>query len=232
MEKSESIIRPKPLKNFSGEKVVYVPVDVPSGIIRKHLHQTASRAKTTEWGTFFQLDGKVVLYQAMGAPLAVMSLELLIASGAKEILLLGFCGSLNPGLKTASVVSVNRAYADEGTSRHYVPGRMYFHSSPAFQKSIESDLSKRGLSWLRSTAVTTDAPFRETQAWLRTMQRKGCAVVDMETSAVFALASFRRIQAAALLIVSDELSAEKWQEGFFDSGLEEKVRQYFLPFFR
>jgi len=230
MVASESIIRPKPFKSFHGERVVYVPVDVPSGSIQKHLRKNSSFAKTTEWGTLFQLDDKTVLFQAMGAPLAVMTLERLIAGEAKEIYLLGFCGSLDPRLKIGTAVSLDKALAEEGTSRHYAPRKKYFMASPDLRRSIEKKLTSGRLPFVRAAGVTTDAPFRETPAWLRSMRRRGCDTVDMEASAVFALAGYRRVQAGALLVVSDELFSEKWQHGFFGAGLEDKVKEYFFPF--
>jgi len=251
MRQEEALISPKPFPSFRGERILYVPVDVPSGVIRKHLSKSASKIKTTEWGTLCRIGDKIVLFQAMGAPLAVMTLERLIAGGAKEVVVLGFCGSLNPALGIGSAVSVNRACADEGTSRHYWPGRSCFRGSTIFRKTIEQGLSAGKLPFVQAAAVSTDAPFRETPGWIAAARKKGCAVVDMETSAVFALAAFRGIRAAALFLVSDELLAGKssaepsrreripgpmrppqllWKSGFSDEGLAAGVKSYFLPF--
>jgi uridine phosphorylase len=260
MRQEESLIRPKPFQGFRGARILYVPVDVPSGIIRKHLFKSASKIKTTEWGTLCRIGEKIVLFQAMGAPLAVMTFERLIAGGADEVLVLGFCGSLNPGLGIGSAVIVDRAYADEGTSRRYLPGRKYFRGSSDLRKTVEKKLSAGNLPFARAAAVSTDAPFRETPGWIRAARKKGCDVVDMEISAVFALAAFRGIRAAALFLVSDELFAgtsrdehspvayingrvrrkmtpgqspeppPPWRHGFFDDGLDAGVKSYFLPF--
>ena len=226
-----SLVWPEPLSHFRREKVVYIPCDLPSGLIKKHLHKKAIRVKTSEWGTLFLLNDKNILFQAMGAPLAVMTLERLAASGAQEILVLGFCGSLNPRFPIASIVSVTKAHADEGTSRHYMPRKKYFHASLNSRTAVENVLAAGRLPFLKGTAVSTDAPFRETPAWLRTMQAKGCDIVDMETSAVFAFALYRRIPAASLLMVSDELFTGTWRHhNFFDLEYEERVRACFFPF--
>ena len=230
MQSDESLILPRPFRSFASKRVVYVPVDTPAGILSKHISKRAARTRVSEWGTLVKLDDKVVLFQAMGAPLAVMTLERLIASGAEEILVLGFCGSLDPGLAIASAVSVSRAYSDEGTSGRYLPRRKYFRASPTLAAEVEAALAARSLSAPRVQAVSTDAPFRETGTWLGSMIRLGCRIADMETSAVFALAEFRGKRAAALMIVSDELSSGKWKPGFFETGLEESVERHFLPF--
>jgi len=53
--------------------------------------------------------------------------------------------------------------------------------------------------------------------------------VDMETSAVFALAEFHAIRAVSLQVVSDELSGGKWKPGYASTQLEDRVKNYFLP---
>ncbi len=229
-DKSRPIVRPKPFQGLHVDRAIYVPVDVPSGIIKKHLRATAVKEKQTAWGTLFGLDRTAVLFQAVGAPLAIILLERLVASGAREILVLGFCGSLNPEYKLASPLIITKAYADEGTSCHYCPGKKVFRASPILQKAVEQRLADRGLPFFRGAAVSTDAPFRETPAWIRHMRRKRMDVVDMEASAVFGLARFHQLPAAALLIVSDELFSGRWKNGFADPRLAKIVRDYFFPF--
>jgi len=80
------------------------------------------------------------------------------------------------------------------------------------------------------TIVSTDAPYRETKSWLTKKQKNKIDLVDMETSAVFALAEFYRVQAAALMIISDELFSIKWRHKFTSFRLDKKVKEYFIPF--
>ena len=44
----------------------------------------------------------------------------------------------------------------------------------------------------------------------------GRLAVEMETSALFATAAFRRVAVTSLLVVSDELSSLAWRPGFKD----------------
>ena len=230
MNESVSIVRPGPFKGFLADRAIYVPVDTPSRLIKKHLREHAGREKQTDWGVLFGFERTVVLFQAVGAPLAVLSLEKLVASGAKEILILGFCGSLNPEYKLASSIIITKAYANEGTSGHYCPGQKVFPASPGLQKAVENGLKGEGLPFLRGAAVSMDAPYRETPAWLRKMRQRGMDVVDMEASAVFGLARSYGLQAAALMIVSDELFSGRWKNGFSDPRLAKTVQDYFFPF--
>jgi purine-nucleoside phosphorylase len=230
MNESVSIVPPRPFKDFLVDRVIYMPVDLPSGLIKKHLREHAGREKQTDWGVLFGFERTVVLFQAVGAPLAVLSLEKLVASGAKEILILGFCGSLNPEYKLASSIIITKAYSNEGTSCHYCPGQKVFPASPDLQKFVEKRLKDSGLPFLRGAAVSTDAPYRETPGWIRKMRQRGTDVVDMEASAVFGLARFHKLPAAALMIVSDELFSGRWKNGFSDSRLAKTVQDYFFPF--
>jgi purine-nucleoside phosphorylase len=56
--------------------------------------------------------------------------------------------------------------------------------------------------------------------------------VDMETSAVFALAEFKGIRAASLLIVSDELRDLGDNRGFNHPKMQEVLEEYFMPFIK
>lgn len=230
MHESVSIVPPRPFKDFLVDQVIYMPVDLPSGLIKKYLREHAGKEKQTDWGILYRIERTAVLFQAVGAPLAILSLEKLVASGAKEILILGFCGSLNLEYKLASPISIAKAYSNEGTSCHYCPGQKVFHASPGLQKAVEKRLKDRELPFLRGAAVSTDAPYRETPAWIRKMRQRGIDVVDMEASAVFGLASFHKLPAAALMIVSDELFSGCWKNGFPDPNLAKTVQDYFFPF--
>ncbi len=227
----ELIIKAKPLKGFSRRKAIYIPVDPPSRVFWNVLKKKALRMKETPFGHYFLLDNACVLYGCLGAPLAAMGLERLIASRAEEILILGFCGSLNPDLSCLDVVSINRAHSDEGTSKHYIERKRIFHSSGQLRQKIEKELAVRNLPFLEGATVSTDAPYRETRDWLLDKQKKGIDVVDMEASAVFALGEYHKIQTAALLIVSDELAGDKWKNVFKYPRLNTKIKKYFSPFF-
>ncbi len=56
---------------------------------------------------------------AVGAPMAVLTLEKLIALGARRIIVYGWCGSLRETLRTGDILLPTWARSDEGTSAHY-----------------------------------------------------------------------------------------------------------------
>ena len=218
------------MKGFSHRKAVYIPVDPPSRIFWNVLEKKSLRNKKTPFGHVFLLDNTAVLYGCIGASSAVIGLEHLIATGAEEILILGFCGSLNPALSTLDVISICKAHSEEGTSKHYIERKKIFNSSGLLRQKIEDNLGKRNLPFLEGVTVSTDAPFRETKSWLLDKQKKGIDVVDMEASAAFALGEYHDIPTAALMIVSDELTGKKWKNAFKYPRLNTQIKEYFIPF--
>ncbi len=227
--KTASLVAPKPVRGVDVEKVFYIPCDIPSGLIASALKKHAHARKEFEFGMLYDFGENLVLFKALGAPLAALALERLIASGVKEIILLGFCGSLAGRFKIADVSSILRAFSEEGTSRHYFSRKRLFHASPALKEGLEKAMHSSGLDLKTGTIVSTDAPYRETISWLRRNQNRGAELVDMETSAVFSLAEFHKIRAASIQIVSDELSSGTWRTAFGSPVIEQRVKDYFLP---
>jgi purine-nucleoside phosphorylase len=223
--RNTSILRPKPIRGFEKKKVLYLPCDLPSGTLAQTLKRMARAKRDLGFCSLYKLNGLSVLFGALGAAAAILGLEAVIASGAEDIVVLGFCGSLSRRFRIGDAVGISRAIADEGTSRHYFPRRRSFLPSPVLAGEIET----LAASLPRGVVVSTDAPYRETRSWLQKSLRRGADLVDMETSAVFALAAFRGIRAAALLIVSDELFRGRWRTGFSSPLLEERARGVFLP---
>jgi len=230
--KDEPIIKPNPFKGFECKKVFFIPY-IPRFLpFLSALKKLTLEEKKTEFGSLLLFKNKTILLHCMSSPLAVISLEKLILSGVKEIIILGFCGSINPKFEISDVVCISRALSEEGTSRHYFYNKKLFNASTLLREKIESYLHESNLPFHNGIIVSTDAPYRETLSWVARMQEKGVDLVDMESSAVFALAKFYGIQAASLMIVSDELFTKVWKTGFHYPELYEKINEYFIPFLK
>jgi len=157
----------------------------------------------------------------IGAPYAVMVMETLIAWGVKEILYFGWCGAISPDVRIGDIIVPTSAVIDEGTSRHYMErDGLTAHPSPSLVKKTEETLRIRGLSFHSGAIWTTDAIFRETRDKVRRRRHDGALAVEMEASAIFTVAKFRRIDAGALLVVSDEVSESKWIPGFSNESFK------------
>jgi uridine phosphorylase len=228
--KSGSIVRPRPFPGSKARRVLYVPVDSPSGLIRRSAAAASRKTLNAFFSEVHYLQDAAVVLGALGAPHAVLVLEQMIASGAEDIVVLGFCGALDARVSLLDAALVVKAYSDEGTSRHYLPEKDCFLPDRSLTGEIEAGLRRRGLPLVEGRVVSTDAPFRETPEWRAASLARGAGLVDMETSAVFALAAHHGIKAAALLLVSDVLRGSDHVVGFKSPQLEKRLRDYFLPF--
>ncbi len=155
----------------------------------------------------------------IGAPYGVMLLESLIAKGAREIVVLGWCGALTPELTCGDLVIPEYAIVDEGTSRSYtVLDRELPSTSPDADLSdqLAAHLTASGVNALRCPIWTTDAIYRETPQKVAWFREKGACAVEMECSALFAAAAYRRVKITALLVVSDSVASGSgdWDPGF------------------
>ena len=165
------------------------------------------------------------LSSPVGAPMAVMLLEQLIALGARRFLYLGFCGALDPTLAIGDLFVPLRAARQEGTSYHYLPAGVEPPPAPAVVALLRQEAARSRLDVADGRMWTTDAPFRETPAKIAAFQAAGVRAVDMEAAALLAVAAYRGCEAAALLVVSDECYHPVWRPGFGAPALRLGCRQ-------
>ena len=149
----------------------------------------------------------------IGAPAMAMALEVLIALGVKELVLVGIAGSLQPEAVASDIVLCDGALADEGVSAHYIP-QEFLKPSASLTKKLGAVLKKEKLDFHVGPTWTTDAIFRETAAEVAYYQKKNILTVEMEASAFFAICQQKKVKAAASFVVSDELHRLKWEPHF------------------
>lgn len=150
---------------------------------------------------------------AVGAPMAVLILEKLIALGVRQFLICGWCGSLNEQLKIGELLLPTWSVCEEGVSAHYpVPGKV--ESSPDLRQKMRAFFEGKKISVKQGPVWTTDAPYRETREKIKRYSHEGILGVEMEFSALCQVAAFRRVEMAAVLLVSDELWPPQWRPGF------------------
>lgn len=150
---------------------------------------------------------------ALGAPYAVMVLEKLIALGARMILALGWCGSLQSQLVIGDLVLPTATVSTEGTSRHY-PLDGPPDPDPNLVRILRHLLEPLDDRWQEGTVWSTDGFYRETVDLVQHYQAQGVLGVDMEMAALFAVGRFRRVPMSGLLVVSDELASLHWNPGY------------------
>jgi len=153
----------------------------------------------------------------MGAPYGVMLLESLIAKGADKIIVLGWCGAVTDQLNVGDLILPCNAIVDEGTSSNYKRlDKKKPCSAPdaVLMDQLAEHLRSRGNECQKTTIWTTDAIYRETQNKVAYFRTLGAQAVEMECSALFSVAQYRKIRLAALLVVSDSVASKNWDPGF------------------
>ncbi|MCF8144462.1 MAG: nucleoside phosphorylase [Deltaproteobacteria bacterium] len=160
----------------------------------------------------------------IGAPHAVMGLEKLIVMGARQIWVLGWCGSLQPDLNIGDLVIPVRAISEEGTSQHYPLAGEEPSADPGLNRMLAGAVVHKGREAVEGDIWTTDAIYRETPEKVSRFQKLGVLAVDMELSALLTVAAYRSSSLTALMVVSDELSDLKWKPGFSEPRLRESTR--------
>ena len=150
----------------------------------------------------------------IGAPAAAIVVEHLIAFGVREVVNIGTAGALQRALRIGDIVVCTSAIRDEGLSHHYLPSAPYAHPSAALTTRLQDALTAAGRSWTAGPSWTIDAAYRETVAEARHYQREGVLTVEMEAAAIFAVAEYRQVAAAAAFVISDSLADQVWDPKF------------------
>jgi uridine phosphorylase len=164
-------------------------------------------------GRFGDKDVGVGLFW-VGAPATTMTLEEVIACGAKQIFEVGVAGGLQTFLKPGDIVVVTEAIRDEGTSDHYLAPEIKVHSSETLRERLISRLKENKINHYVGPVWTTDAVYRETRGEFLKFRGHGVLAVNMETSAIFALAKYRNVDAVSAQVISDILTESGWSQAF------------------
>lgn len=152
-----------------------------------------------------------LFFPGQGAPLAAASLERVIAAGCSVVVGCGDAGSLL-GQPLGDIVVVDSALRDEGTSYHYLPPAREVRCPPETVAALADLADENGVDCTIGTTWTTDGLFRQTKGMIERRRAEGCVVVEMETAAMFAVASFRGIRFGQYLVVGDDVSGPTWQD--------------------
>ncbi|RMG83400.1 MAG: purine phosphorylase [Bacteroidetes bacterium] len=223
----DSMFTPSEFMAYQKKLGKYPKFKPPIGVIfcydRNLMEFILENHKTTKvegfYGEMYLLDetnGKVAVIGkfGIGAPVVVTLLEELIAFGIKKFISIGTAGTLQKDIKIGSLVVCEKAIRDEGTSHHYLKSSKYAYASKEMTNKIKKSLDKLKQKYIVGTSWTIDAPYRETVAEARQYQKEGVATVEMEASALFAVAQYRNVELGALFTISDSLAELEWKPKF------------------
>ncbi|MBF0226958.1 MAG: nucleoside phosphorylase [Desulfobacterales bacterium] len=215
------IVKPKGIKQISSFMPNSLMISSSSDlnyISKLHIRESIKNISFL-MSNLYAVKGEVSNYclvgPFIGAPYAIILFETLVASGAKFIIMIGWCGSICDEVKIGDIIVPSKAIIDEGTSIHYgcQLNEMVDCSNTA-SNSLKKMMRKKEINFIDCPIWTTDAIYRETPSKIEYFKKKGAKAVDMETSAFFSSARHHNVDIGCVLIVSDELSSLKWNPGF------------------
>ena len=198
--------------------------------IAKYFDDAVLVADSREFVTYTgYLDGvKVsVTSTGIGGPSAAIAMEELAMCGADTFLRIGTCGGMQLDIKSGDVVIANGAIRMEGTSREYAPVEFPsvadVHVTYALMRAAE-ELKQTyhvGIVQCKDSFYGQHSPERmpvsyellnKWEAW----KRLGCLASEMESAALFVIASHLRVRAGSCFLVMANQEREK-------EGLENPV---------
>lgn len=189
---------------------------------------TNAFGRTFDTYRYIDVDGEKILlvYPTMGAAGSVCDMELLIASGIKKFVAFGTCGRLDNNIAQNTIILPTAAFREEGTSYHYLPDGDEIGVDEKALEVAEKVFKEHGFVCKKGKVWTTDAVYRETPGKVKLMKERGCIGVEMELSALLALAKYRDVEFTEFLIGEDGVDGNakeplpRRNEEIFDIAIE------------
>jgi len=175
-------------------------------------------------GELYLMDNNIALAGkfGIGCPATVAFLEELTACGIIRFVGIGSAGALHNDIKLGDVVLCSGAFSDEGTSAHYPGYKLFSNPSHTLNARLAAWWKKRQFPFVEGKAWTIDAPYRETKQKLKYFLNAGADVVEMEASAMFNIARFRKVDVANVFVVGDSISGSTWSSVSQEKNIKTK----------
>jgi uridine phosphorylase len=220
----ESLLREaRRQKRLELETVPKVCLLDPDGDVVRHF-QAAGRARRHDGWACYHTDLFVVEEEgiqiglvgcAVGAAFAVLVAEELFASGCELLVSVTSAGQIAAVQPPPYFVLIDRALRDEGASYHYLPPSDWSEADGAIIDRLSNAFENLGGPVLLGPTWTTDAPFRETEAAIDSMRRRGILAVEMEAAALYAFARARGRAVVCFAHVTNQMGRV---DGDFEKG--------------
>lgn len=174
---------------------------------------------------------EVALFMSIvGAPACTVEYEEILAMGLEKLIMFGTCGVLDRNIEDLAIIIPTSAIRDEGTSYHYMKSSEEIEVNKKYISEFIEVLNNNNVSYVKGKAWTTDAPYRETRAKVLRRKEQGCICVDMECSAMNAVAKFRDKELFQFFYAADNLDSAKWDQRSLgnDDRLSDKEKIIYL----
>lgn len=168
------------------------------------------------------LDGvKVsVTSTGIGGPSASIAMEELVKAGAKTFVRVGTCGGMDIDVKGGDIVIATGAIRMEGTSKEYAPIEFPAVANLDVTNSLVESAKNLGYEYHTGVVECKDSFYGQHEpekmpvdyelmnkwnAWLKL----GCKASEMESAALFVVASYLKVRAGSVFLVVANQEREK-----------------------
>ena len=183
--------------------------------IAKYFDDAKLVADSREYVTYTgYLDGEKVSVTStgIGGPSASIAMEELVKCGADTFVRVGTCGGMDIDVKGGDVVVATGAIRMEGTSKEYAPIEFPAVADIDVVNALRESAAKQGYTYHTGVVQCKDSFYgqhnpelmpvsyeleNKWQAWLRL----GCKASEMESAALFIVASFLRVRCGSCFLV-------------------------------
>jgi len=177
----------------------------------------------------------------IGCPSAAIAIEELHNVGVETVIRVGTCGGLQTDVEIGDMVVATGSAKEEGTSKRYesetYPAVPDYDTLTALVEAAEANEERAGSSEpAEGTSggaasrvhvgpiVSDDAFYNESDEYVADWEEAGLLAIEMEASAVFALARRRGMNAGAICTADGNLVAGTQKGADSEDELPEKAR--------
>ena len=156
----------------------------------------------------------------IGGPSAAIAMEELVKAGAKTFIRIGTCGGMDINVKGGDVVIATGAIRMEGTSKEYAPIEFPAVADFGIVTELVNSAKKLGYNYHAGVVQCKDSFYgqhephkmpvgyeleNEWNAWLKL----GCLASEMESAALFIVASYLKVKVGSVFLVVANQEREK-----------------------
>ena len=169
-----------------------------------------------------ELDGvKVsVTSTGIGGPSASIAMEELYRCGADTFVRIGTCGGMQPEVKSGDIVIATGAIRMEGTSREYAPIEFPAVANLDVTNALVKAAGIKGVDYHTGVVQCKDSFYGQHEPEVKPVsyellnkweawKRLGCLASEMESAAIFTVASSLRVRAGSCFLVMANQEREK-----------------------
>ena len=173
-------------------------------------------------------DGKPISVQTtgMGCPSAGIVFEELVMLGAERLVRVGTCGGLQDDIAMGDTIVGVSATADDTAPLRYAQMPSYAPAATFTLAEVAARLSRESGARVHAGPIVTSSVFYDPdKTTFARWKRTGHLGVEMEAAMMYVVAAVHRIEALAMMTVSDMLGETGASERISDEDLRAGVDQ-------